>query len=293
MCNYVNNKETDFIRNRKLPFLTIIKSIIGMESKSLTNELIDIFPNVESLPSASAFVQQRQKIKAEAFKAIFNGFTNKLMSEDSNDMVTLAVDGSDIQIPTNYDDKSSYHSGSNGQKPHNLLHLNALYDLNKHIYADAIIQGKRNINEHLALQQMVDKSNIDCALIIADRGYESYNSMAHIQEKGWFFLIRIRDGICGIKAGFELPEEPEYDVSIELNLTRKQTIETKKCLKTEIITGHFLQPHRLTIFLLNLGKVTLLDFISLILGLYVLKLVMEYMRVCNKLRFIEISAIKT
>lgn len=69
-----------------------------MESKSLTNELIDIFPNVESFPSASAFVQQRQKIKAEAFKAIFNGFTNKLMSEDSNDMVTLAVDGSDIQI---------------------------------------------------------------------------------------------------------------------------------------------------------------------------------------------------
>ena len=231
MCNYVNNKETDFIRNRKLPFLTIIKSIIGMESKSLTNELIDIFPNVESLPSASAFVQQRQKIKAEAFKAIFNGFTNKLMSEDSNDMVTLAVDGSDIQIPTNYDDKSSYHPGSNGQKPYNLLHLNALYDLNKHIYADAIIQGKRNINEHLALQQMVDKSNIDCALIIADRGYESYNSMAHIQEKGWFFLIRIRDGIGGIKAGFELPEEPEYDVSIELNLTRKQTIETKKMFK--------------------------------------------------------------
>ncbi len=55
MCSYVISKETDFTRNRKLPFLTIIKSIIGMESKSLTNELIDIFPNVESLLSASAF----------------------------------------------------------------------------------------------------------------------------------------------------------------------------------------------------------------------------------------------
>ena len=41
---------------------------------------------------------------------------------------------------------------------------------------------------------MVDRSNIPQALVIADRGYESYNNMAHIQEKGWFFLIRIKDG---------------------------------------------------------------------------------------------------
>ncbi|WP_150856487.1 transposase [Streptococcus pneumoniae] len=27
-----------------------------------------------------------------------------------------------------------------------------------------------------------------------DRGYESYNLMAHFQEKGWLYIIRIRDG---------------------------------------------------------------------------------------------------
>lgn len=47
---------------------------------------------------------------------------------------------------------------------------------------------------------MVDRSTIPEALIIADRGYESYNSMAHIQEKGWYFLIRIKDGHGSIKA---------------------------------------------------------------------------------------------
>ncbi len=34
-----------------------------------------------------------------------------------------------------------------------------------------------------ALQEMVDRSPIPKALVIADRGYESYHSMAHIQEK--------------------------------------------------------------------------------------------------------------
>ena len=41
---------------------------------------------------------------------------------------------------------------------------------------------------------MVDRSAIESALLLADRGYESYNNLAHIQEKGWNFLIRIKDG---------------------------------------------------------------------------------------------------
>ena len=36
---------------------------------------------------------------------------------------------------------------------------------------------------------MVDRSEIPKALVIADRGYESYNDMAHIQEKDGFFLF--------------------------------------------------------------------------------------------------------
>jgi hypothetical protein len=78
---------------------------------------------------------------------------------------------------------------------------------------------------------MVDSSAIPKALVIADRGYESYNNMAHIQEKGWFFLIRIKDGKTGIKEGLVLPDETEFDVDISLDLTRKQTKEMKELFK--------------------------------------------------------------
>ena len=68
-------------------------------------------------------------------------------------------------------------------------------------------------------------------LVIADRGYESFNSMAHIQKKGWFFLIRVKDGINGIKNGLDLPATDCFDTDICLKLTRKQTNEAKELLK--------------------------------------------------------------
>lgn len=217
-----------FVRKRKLPFEKVIKTVISMESKSLTNELIDAFNAESDLPSTSAFVQQRCKVKPDVFKTIFDGFTSKIIDKSSSDVRILAVDGSDIQIATNPDDLSSYYPGSNGQKPYNLLHLNALYDLKNHIYTDVIVQGSRDSNEHGALQKMVDISTIPKALVIADRGYESYNNMAHIQEKGWYFLIRVKDGIKGIKNGLSLPDSNEFDIDISLKLSRKQTKEMKE-----------------------------------------------------------------
>ena len=229
--NYCTNPDTDFTRNRKLSMEKMLQGIIGMESKSLTNELLDLFDASAETPSASAFIQQRDKIRPIAFESIFKNFSKKLMNPFDNDIPVFAIDGSDIQIPTNPTDTESYIAGTNGHKGYNLLHINALYDLNKHIYSDVIIQKARERNEHKAFQELVDCSEITKALIIADRGYESFNSMAHIQEKGWFFLIRVRDGNNGIKQGLDLPESDCFDVNISLKLTRKKTNAVKELLK--------------------------------------------------------------
>ncbi|WP_338025465.1 transposase, partial [Clostridium yunnanense] len=140
-----------------------------------------------------------------------------------------------MHIPTNKNDLDSLYEFKDSRKPYNLLHLNALYDLNQHTYEDAIVLKSKLSNECRALTDMVDRSTIKTpALILADRGYESYNNMAHIQEKGWKFLIRIKDfhdHASGILHGLELPSVNEFDVDIDLNLTRKQTNEVKELLK--------------------------------------------------------------
>ena len=225
--DYCINPKSDFSRNRKLPFERILTGIIGMGGGSLSNELVDMFNCSADVASSSAFVQQRSKIKLEAFESIFKSFSQNISKDFNKDMRILAVDGSDIHIATNPDDKDSYFPRKNGANPYNLLHLNALYDLKNGIYQDAILQKARVRNEHKALVDMVDRSSIPSAVIIADRGYESYNNMAHIQEKGWKFLIRIKDGNVGIKSSLILPETDSFDMDVNLNLTRKQTNETK------------------------------------------------------------------
>ena len=229
--DYCVNSDSNFTRKRKLPMKKMLSGIIGMQSGSLTNELIDLFDASPEAPTASAFSQQRNKIKPDAFKSIFDGFSDNIMNELSIEMPILAVDGSDIQIATNPNDPDSYFPGTNGQKGYNLLHLNALYEINHQVYVNSIIQKAKDKNEHKALQEMVDNSSISKALVIADRGYESYNNLAHIQEKGWFYLIRIKDGMHGIKQGLILPDESEFDVAFTLKLTRKQTNETKELFK--------------------------------------------------------------
>ena len=130
---------------------------------------------------------------SEAFETVFRSFAKKLSSNPRDALHILAIDGSDVQIATDPKDTSSYFPGANGQKPYNLLHLNAMYDLKHHVYLDAIIQKRHDWNEHKAFVEMVDRSAITKALVMADRGYESYNNMAHVQEKGWNFLIRVKD----------------------------------------------------------------------------------------------------
>lgn len=225
------NPKTDFSRNRKLSMEKVVGGIIGMKSGSLNNELLDMFDLSINTPTTSAFVQQRNKIKPEAFETIFKEFSQDLVTSFEDDIHVLAVDGSKIQIATDPSDVESFFPGNNGQKSYNLLHLNGLFHLGHRIYDDVIIQKARQANEHKALIEMIERSKLRKAIVIADRGYESYNTLAHIQEKGWFFLFRIKDGAYGIKNGLELPETASYDLSFVLNLTRKQTKETKELFK--------------------------------------------------------------
>ena len=228
---FSKHPEKNFTRNRKLPFRKMISILLAMEGGSLTSELLRYFGCSADTASGSAFVQQREKINADAFPSLFDLFVEET---DANKLYKglrlIAADGSDIQIPTNPDDPDSYFPGSAGQAAYNLLHLDAMYDLLQHTYTDAVILGQRKANERSSLCKMIERSQIKNALLILDRGYESYNLMAHAQEKGWNFLIRIQDVLTSrsIAAGLDLPHTDEFDVSINLSLFTKQTNELKK-----------------------------------------------------------------
>lgn len=232
--NYVTNS-SHHTRKRKLSFPDVIHTILKMSGGSINNELLNLYKCAEDTPTASAFVQQRSKILSTAFEAVFHGFVNKTNSGQTyKGYRLLAVDGSDLHIPTNPMDPDSYFPRINDQRPYNLLHLNAMFDLCSGTYVDTVIQKNRNYNEIHALIEMLHRfSSQDPVIIIADRGYEAYNALAHIQEKNWNFLFRIKDPYSkgGIANGLDLPNDEEYDVSINLHLSAGRTKEHRLLYK--------------------------------------------------------------
>ena len=203
-----------------------------MGGGTLSYEMINFFGITSNLASTSAFIQQRAKILPAAFETLFHLFTENIASNAKfKGFRLLAVDGSDFRTASNPNDPDSFFPGTAGQKSYNLLHLNALFDIVQHIYVDAIVQKRCIADERRALIAMADRSDILNALLLADRGYESFNVLAHIQEKGWKFLFRIKDGNTGIVSGLDLPASDSFDISFSLNLTNKQSNETKELFK--------------------------------------------------------------
>jgi hypothetical protein len=227
---FVNNPKVDFTRNRKLSFETVMRLMLSMGGNSLTNELMEYFNYNVDMASSSAFIQQRDKLLPFAFEFLLNEFTHSFQDLKTYEGYRLlAADGSELNIYHSPNDVDTYFQSIPNSKGFNQLHLNAIYDLCNKLYVDVCIQPGRKENEFRALADMTDRSNISGdVIVVADRGYESYNVFAHIEKKGWKYAIRVKDIMSnGILSALKLPNEDEFDVNINIILTKKQTKETK------------------------------------------------------------------
>lgn len=227
---YVKNPEKDFTRKKKLPFETVMQLLISMGGNSLYKELLESQGYDVNTATSSAFVQQRNKILPSAMAYLFQEFTQSYTDlKNYRGYRLLAIDGSDLHFATDPADTDTYFQSQPEARGYNLLHLNATYDLCNRLYVDAIVQPRRLSNERKALGDMVDRSCIEGkTIVIADRGYESYNNFAHIERKGWSYVIRVKDlASSGILSGLRLPDSGSFDQEVHLVLTKKQTKEIK------------------------------------------------------------------
>ena len=223
---YVADPNRDFVRKSELSFSKTMRFILGMGSHTLGKELMEFYDYDPKMVSVSAIVQRRSKILPAAFQYLFHKF-NEAFSQTNffYGYRLYAVDGSDIHIPTIPDDKETFYCANDDAKGYNLMHLNALYDLMNRRYIDAVLQDSRNENEHSALISMV--KNIKCdSIIVADRGYEAYNNIAHLENNGLKYVIRIKT-TSGIARKFNIPADKETDFTADILLTRRQTNEVK------------------------------------------------------------------
>ena len=74
---FCQNPEADFTRNRKLSFHDYIQLMLQMQSKSVSNEILDFFEHSLSAPTKSAFTQQRFKLQPEGWNFLFHIFVEQ------------------------------------------------------------------------------------------------------------------------------------------------------------------------------------------------------------------------
>lgn len=230
ISNYSVNPEKDFTRNKKLPSDMLMSFLISQGSSSTKNELLDFFSMDVGSPTASAVNQQRAKLKPEALEAVFHYFNSSVLSlEPSSGYRFLAADGSTFTFfsKPSFADPEYFSSEGHSAKGFYSMHLNAFYDLQRHTYTDALIQPLHCKDEFQAFCTIVDRHEIlpdTKNVFIGDRGYCSYNNMAHVIEKGQYFLFRTKDiHSKGLVGNFDFPACDSFDITVKVTLTRSHS----------------------------------------------------------------------
>ena len=230
--DFVNNPGVDFTRNRLCTFFKTFVTIMSMECHSLDKEIMGIFTAGEkkysrkNLVTASAFVQARGKINDTAFPELFTEFNRSFrFSKTQDGMHMLAVDGSDTNVPADIRDCNTFIPYNSKNGGYHQMHINCCYDLLEQRYSDVVIQPRAQINEVSAACEMVDRKAVSGkCLYISDRGYGSFNYMAHIMEKGDYFLIRWKN-IYSRNSPWKniIPRgEEEFDLPAKILITRSR-----------------------------------------------------------------------
>ena len=135
----------DFSRKSKLSFAKTVSILLAMQGKTISDELLNFFDYKLDTPSASAFVQARNKLAPNTMQTLFHRFVSASeVHETYKGFRLLAVDGSEFSVPQNKD----------------ALHLNAVYDIQNNIYLDSIVENVKVCDEQSALTQMIDRSEI-------------------------------------------------------------------------------------------------------------------------------------
>lgn len=234
IAQYSQHPEKDFSRNRKLSPDKLIPYLVAQGSSSTKVEMIDFWGMDESMPTASALNQQRSKLKSDALQAVlkqFNAAVNTLdtAASDACDYRFLAADGSTCTFFSTPDfaPDEYYCSPGNSIKGAYSMHLNAFFDLSTHTYTDALIQPVHNKNEFSAFCDIVDRHDIIDGIknvYIGDRGYCSYNNMAHVIDQGQYFLFRTKDiHSKGLVGNFDFPDEGSFDIRVKVTLVRSRS----------------------------------------------------------------------
>ncbi|MEG1709881.1 MAG: IS4 family transposase [Acinetobacter sp.] len=238
--NRAKQRETDFTRERRMPFCDVIYFMCGSLKRSVTRELELYFKDKEEdAVSRQAFAQSREKIKPEAFIYLNDMLVKKFEDEDG-DIATyrgyrlLAVDGSVIDLPNSTAARENFGFSSNGSA-HSYakgLAMTAFDVLNKITIFSELY--RYDDSERRRIMDIIDDfSKLDPykkAIFLLDRGYPSFELFHRLEENGQKYLMRVQSSFLK-----EISQNTQLDSII--TITRKDRAVTLRVINVTLDTG--------------------------------------------------------
>ncbi|MBN2795340.1 MAG: hypothetical protein JXR88_08055 [Clostridia bacterium] len=172
---YVHNPKKDFTRNRKISLRILIELLITMGAGSQNKDLLEFLKFDVSVPTSSALIQQRNKLKPSGLLFLLQEFTKTFTKHKTyRGYRLLAVDGSKVPIFRDPSDSETFAIMNQYDTGCNFLHVNALYDICNKLYLDATIQAYRVYSEFRGLIEMINRSSLmKKVILIADYAKEN------------------------------------------------------------------------------------------------------------------------
>jgi hypothetical protein len=221
-------------RRKKFPADKLMSFLISQGSSSTKIELLDFFQLDSERVTASALNQQRAKLRPEALQQVMYEFNNSVMERETvPEYRFIAADGTRATFfcPAPFLPDGYYVSEGTSKKGFCSMHVIAFQDLGTHLYTDVLTQPIHEINEYKAFCNIVDRHPVLAGsknVYVADRGFCSYNNMAHVINAGQYFLFRTKGTGCkGLTGNFDLPQSDIFDTDIDVTLVRRRSKEVR------------------------------------------------------------------
>jgi hypothetical protein len=242
-------KQTDFTRERSLPFHKVFFLLINFLTKSLQAELDNFFKVLlnREIPvkevTKGAFSLARKKLNYEAFRELdkdqIDYFYQNVTYKTWHSFRLLGIDGSIARLPFSTEIVTKYgiHDTSETGVPIIYGRLSQAYDLLNNLTIDAQLSTYDDNEHNLALQHAAIFEQGD--LTLYDRNYASFWLFALLMNKKTHFCARLKIGSW--KVAKQLSDSGNKEITTKIYPSKASA---KKCkelgLSTAPITLRFI-----------------------------------------------------
>ena len=240
------SNQTDFIRERKLSFSSVIMFVLGLSNTSFDFERINFCnaSNIDSISNA-ALCKARDKIKFSAFRELLK-LTQNLIPTTSKfkGYRVIAADGLKGELPNTSELRNKYKLSKSNQYPQ--FHAVASFDVLNCKFIDAEFE-MCTTNERAAAYKLIENHQKEDDIFLFDRGFPSVALIQKLNDNGLKFLARVSKSFIGEVDKFISQKSLDKTIHIDYTARRAATSRSKnvrlpysfdlRCVKIKLNSG--------------------------------------------------------